>query len=419
MTLGTASVFEVLAYYIPGVDHLLDLVAAPAAIGAGVIASASVMADIPPAVMWPLAIIAGGGVAGLTKGTTALLRAKSGVMTAGLANPVDCHGRDRGLHRHRDPRGGGAVPLPGNHHRDPLLGHQEGGPAALRPVRRFRGWPILTPRASRIGDCAPHTMSTMCLLVLAWMKHPRYRLVVAANRDEFHDRPAAPLAWWNDGVPMMAGRDLAAGGTWLGVTRAGRFGAVTNFRDPGHVPAPDAPSRGTLVPRFLGSNAEPLEFLHELHRSAAGFAGFNLLVGGPRSLCYLSNRADTPARELEPGLYGLSNHLLDSPWPKLLKARSRLATELDGEEPDVAALFDLLADREPADAGELPDEGLPPELQRALSSPFVLHPRYGTRCSTVLLAGHDGRTLMAERRFDRAGVQTGATRAEYAGDQPQ
>jgi uncharacterized protein with NRDE domain len=257
----------------------------------------------------------------------------------------------------------------------------------------------------------------MCLLVLAWMSHPRYRLVVAANRDEFHDRPAAPLAWWGDGAPLLAGRDLAAGGTWMGVTRASRFGAVTNFRGSSQVPAADAPSRGTLVPGFLAAGVEPVEFMQGLRERAASFAGFSMIAGGPRSLCYFSNQGGAPPRALEPGIYGLSNHELDSPWPKLERTRQRFAAELYGGEPDVAALFDLLADREPADDEALPDTGLPPELERAMSSPFVLNPRYGTRCSTVLLAGHDGRTVAVERRFDAAGRQTGATRVEFAGDE--
>jgi uncharacterized protein with NRDE domain len=259
----------------------------------------------------------------------------------------------------------------------------------------------------------------MCLLVLAWMKHPRYRLVVAANRDEFHDRPAAPLAWWREVTPVLAGRDLVAGGTWMGVTRAGRFGAVTNVRDLAHVPATDAPSRGTLVPEFLAGNTEPVEFMQRLGTTTARYAGFNVIAGGSRSLCYHSNRGGTLPRNLEPGIYGLSNHELDSPWPKLLKARERFAAALDGEEPRAAALFDLLADREPADDGALPDTGLPAEIERAMSSAFVLHPQYGTRCSTVLLVGHDGRTMAAERRFDAAGRQTGATRIEFADDEPR
>ena len=260
----------------------------------------------------------------------------------------------------------------------------------------------------------------MCLLVLAWMKHPRYRLVVAANRDEFHDRPAEPLAWRGGTVPMLAGRDLAAGGTWLGVSRSGYFGAVTNFREPGRAASQASPSRGTLVPRFLADGAEPGDFAASLRGSAAQFAGFNLVAAGSRSLVYFSNRAPAVPRELEPGIYGLSNDVLDSPWPKLTRARERLAGEIGhGGDPQLAALFDLLADREPAVDSTLNDAGLPPDLLRAVSAPFVLHPRYGTRCSTVLLAGHDGRIVAGERRFDAAGRMTGATRIEFAIDEPR
>jgi uncharacterized protein with NRDE domain len=260
----------------------------------------------------------------------------------------------------------------------------------------------------------------MCLIVLAWMKHPRYRLVVAANRDEFHDRPAESLAWWGDAVPMLAGRDLAAGGTWMGVSRSGRFAAVTNFREPNQAASPAAPSRGTLVPRFLADDAEPAGFIDRLRKSAADFAGFNVIAAASRSLLYFSNRAAGVPRELEPGVYGLSNHELDSPWPKLTRARERLAAQVDRSgEPEVAALFDLLADREPADDPALPATGLPMDMERAISAPFVLHPRYGTRCSTVLLAGHDGRVVTTERRFDAAGRLTGATRIEFATDEPR
>jgi uncharacterized protein with NRDE domain len=260
----------------------------------------------------------------------------------------------------------------------------------------------------------------MCLLLLAWMKHPRYRLVVAANRDEFHDRPAEPLAWWNDAVPMLAGRDLAAGGTWMGVSRSGRFGAVTNFREQHLAVSPGAPSRGTLVPRFLAGDAGPADFMGRLVESAGEFAGFNVIAAGSRSLHYFSNRAADVPRELAPGVYGLSNHELDSPWPKLTRARGRLAAEIDrGSEPKLAALFGLLADREPADERALPGAGLPADIERATSAPFVLHPRYGTRCSTLLLVGHDGRVVAAERRFDATGRLTGETRIEFAIDEPR
>lgn len=255
----------------------------------------------------------------------------------------------------------------------------------------------------------------MCLLVLAWRMHPRYRLVVAANRDEFHDRPAAPLAWWSEDDRMLAGRDLRAGGTWMGVARSGRFGAVTNYRELDAPPAADAPSRGQLVPGFLATAEEPGRFLGRLNGSAATYAGFNLLVGDARSLHYLSNRDSLGPRELEPGLYGLSNHRLDTPWPKLVRTRERFAALLARDAPGPDAFFDLLADREPAAGEVLPDSGLPPEWERAMSAPFVVNERYGTRCSTVLLVDHDGGTAALERRFDSAGRQTGATRFDFAG----
>ena len=256
----------------------------------------------------------------------------------------------------------------------------------------------------------------MCLLVFAWMNHPRYRLVVAANRDEFHDRPAAPLGWWTGSDRMLAGRDLRSGGTWFGVTRSGRFGAITNLRGVEAPPVADAPSRGGLVPDYLAGEATPGSFLEELQGAATTFAGFNLLAGDRESLHYFSNRDCAGPRRLEPGSYGLGNHALDTPWPRLLRARERFDDALAADQPGVGELFGLLADRGPASAATVPGSGLAADLERAMSAPFVLHERYGTRCSTVLLAGHDGRTVTAERRFDAAGNLTGATRLEFAVD---
>jgi uncharacterized protein with NRDE domain len=254
----------------------------------------------------------------------------------------------------------------------------------------------------------------MCLVVFAWKSHPRYRLVLAANRDEFHDRPAAPLGWWQDEPRVLAGRDLRGGGTWLGAARSGRFGVITNFRELEYPPAADAPSRGELVRRFLTAATSPREYLDDLRASAPRHAGFNLLVGGPRALHYFSNRNGSTARPLEPGLYGLGNHLLDSPWPKLLRSRSRLEALLAADTLEPERLFALLADRTPADEDEVPDTGLPPDWERALSAPFVLHQGYGTRCSTLLYVERTGRTTLHERRFDAAGALAGATRIAFA-----
>jgi uncharacterized protein with NRDE domain len=253
----------------------------------------------------------------------------------------------------------------------------------------------------------------MCLLVAAWNAHPRYRLIVAANRDEFHERPSAPLDWWSDDPRILSGRDLRAAGSWMGVSRSGRFGVVTNFRDLEGAPAPDAPSRGKLVAEFLAGTDSAATYLDQLRSAAPRYAGFNLLVGEPHGLCYFSNRNGVGVRALEPGIYGLSNHVLDAPWPKLLRTRARLEELVAGVDLESEALFAMLADRNPAAEDETPETGLPRDWERALSAPFVLHERYGTRCSTLLLVGHDGGTVVQERRFDGGGTPTGTTRIEF------
>jgi len=253
----------------------------------------------------------------------------------------------------------------------------------------------------------------MCLLVLAWRCHPRYRLVVAANRDEFHARAAAPLAPWDDAAGIMGGRDLQAKGAWLALDAHGRFGSVTNFREFGRSRR-SAPSRGGLIPAFLGQSRPPAEYLQGLETDAPGYAGFNLLLADQHSLWYASNRADQFARALGPGIYGLSNEFLDTPWPKLLRVKSRFSELLQAEDSArTAALFEglfaMLADREPAPPASLPTSDLSPEWARKLSAPFVLDPTYGTRCSTVLGIDNQGAVTVAERRFDAQGQETGIT----------
>jgi len=284
----------------------------------------------------------------------------------------------------------------------------------------------------------------MCLLVLAWRVHARYRLVVAANRDEFHARPAAPLAKWPPPAELLAGRDLRSQGTWLGIDRERRFGVVTNFREL-QPPRPAAPSRGQLVPDYLGTHhgespakppreialdaaaertpigktrnfagtpARPADFLAALEPRAATWSGFNLLLSDADSLWYGSNRTAPFARDLRPAVYGLANESLDTPWPKLQRVRSGFEAWLreGGGPAELEGLFALLADRTPApDPPPAHTGGLPREWARALSAPFVLHPEYGTRCSTVLLLEADGRLQLAERRFDPAGRLSGET----------
>jgi len=255
----------------------------------------------------------------------------------------------------------------------------------------------------------------MCLLVMAWRAHPRYRLIVAANRDEFHARPTAPMALWHDAPDILAGRDLLAQGTWLAVDRQRRFGIITNFRDV-QARRPEAPSRGGLIPGWLESDAPPASWLSMLEPKAASYAGFNLLLNDADSLWYASNRAPRFSQALGPGVYGLSNLLLDTPWPKLTRVRERFAQWLTAQSsartavtPDAGEqLFALLADRTrclpDAPAGAQP---LPPEWVEVLSSPFVVHPVFGTRCSTLVMIGHDGALEVRERRFDADGTVMG------------
>jgi uncharacterized protein with NRDE domain len=258
----------------------------------------------------------------------------------------------------------------------------------------------------------------MCLLVLAWRVHPRYSLVVAANRDEFHERPAAALARWPAPHDILAGRDQRAGGTWLGLDRARRFGVVTNFRDL-QTPKPDAPSRGALIPQYLESTRTPQRFFAALTPHAATYSGFNLLLADGESLWYGCNRAQPFARPLDAGVYGLSNEFLDTPWPKLERVRRGFEAWLGkrrGASP--VELFELLEDRtRVTDDAHLPATGVSREWERVLSAPFVEHPEYGTRSSTVLLLEADGTTYLGERRFDPRGRRTGESEFHLAPDE--
>ncbi|HEX6909714.1 MAG TPA: NRDE family protein [Longimicrobium sp.] len=255
----------------------------------------------------------------------------------------------------------------------------------------------------------------MCLIAVAWNAHPALRLVVAANRDELYARPATPAGWWPDAPDVLAGRDLREGGTWMGVTREGRFAAVTNFRDPGLAQLSDAPSRGALVADFLRGTADAEAYAHDLASRAAAYNGFNLLVGDDGSLFYLSNRAEG-VRRLEPGVYGLSNHLLDTPWPKVVRTKAAMADALaraDGAgEGWESGLWEMLADRVIAADDDLPDTGVGAERERLLSPPFIRGDVYGTRASTVLTLARDGQVRLVERSVEPGGE--GWTEARHA-----
>jgi uncharacterized protein with NRDE domain len=245
----------------------------------------------------------------------------------------------------------------------------------------------------------------VCLIAFAWRAHPRYRLVVAANRDEYFKRAAAPAAFWDDHPGVLAGRDLEAGGTWLGITLGGRFAALTNYRSPADRVS-DAPTRGALVSGFLAGNAGPQEYLEKIAKHASGYNGFSLLAGDASSLYFFSNRGDAPQR-IEPGIHGLSNHLLDTPWPKVRKARAKLSKLM--EKPfDAEAALRLLDDTGQAPHEELPSTGVSLELEERLSAIRIpAAGGYGTRCSTALCLEDSGRIEFHERSWREDGSAGG------------
>jgi uncharacterized protein with NRDE domain len=257
----------------------------------------------------------------------------------------------------------------------------------------------------------------MCLILLARDAHPDYSLILAANRDEFYDRPTAPAARWEDAPGVLGGRDLQAGGTWLGIDRSGRFAAVTNYRQ-GRREAPAPRSRGLLVSEFLVSSADPRRYVERIAAEADRYNGFNLIAGDARELLYFSNRGG-PVRALAPGIYGLSNHLLDTPWPKVtaIKGALEVLPARDSAEL-VPRLFDLLSDRDQAEDHMLPRTGVSLEWERLLSAAFIVSHGYGTRSSTVVLVGRDGRIVFEERTFLAGGEPGAVVRDQLAGPVP-
>jgi uncharacterized protein with NRDE domain len=250
----------------------------------------------------------------------------------------------------------------------------------------------------------------MCVIVLAWRVHADYPLVVAANRDEFHERPAAAAQFWDDRPEILGGRDLECMGTWLGMTRAGKFAAVTNVRE-GTDTRTGERSRGLLASEFLGNSAGAAQ--HAAQKAAEGdlYRGFNLLAADADELWWVSNRGNGP-RRLGPGLYGVSNHLLDTPWPKVVRAKARLAEVLEVA-PALDSIFELLADDAHAPDPELPDTGVGLERERMLSPTKIVSGTYGTRCSTALTVAANGAVRFAERAFDREGRDLDTVRYEF------
>ncbi len=236
----------------------------------------------------------------------------------------------------------------------------------------------------------------MCLLLLAVRSHPVYKLAIAANRDEFYERPTAPAAFWEDAPDILGGRDLRAGGTWFGITRKGRMAAITNYRDPASL-KPHAPSRGELVSGFLVGEEDPESYLARLALKAGDYNGFNLIVGESDRLYWYSNRGDG-VRHLMPGIYGVSNHILDTPWPKVSRGKTALENILSRKPlPSPEGLMDILLDRSIPGDESLPDTGVGIEWERILSPVFILSPDYGTRSSTILLIDRENHVTFLER----------------------
>lgn len=246
----------------------------------------------------------------------------------------------------------------------------------------------------------------MCLILLAWHAHPDYPLIFAGNRDEVYERRSVAADFWRDNPAVFGGRDLEKGGTWLGISAAGRMAAITNYRD--GLSRKEAPrSRGELTANFLGGNEGPRAYLDRVAPDSSSFGGFSLLVGDRDRLYCFSNRG-SGIEALPPGVHGLSNHLLNTPWPKVLRGKQRVTTLLKaGEAELVGNLFEVLTNRATALDADLPDTGVGLQRERELSPAFVAGMRYGTRASTVLLISRNGEVIFIERAFGARGRPMG------------
>lgn len=237
----------------------------------------------------------------------------------------------------------------------------------------------------------------MCILFIAYRIHPEYPLILAANRDEIYDRPTKSAHFWDDDPSILAGRDLKQGGTWLGITKTGRFAALTNYRNPKENQK-NKQSRGHIVKNFLMSDSAPYNYLVALQKERKQYAGFNVIVGNQENICYYSN-VENEIKEMPAGIHGLSNHLLNTPWPKVEKGKQKLQSLIKNNHVTPDALFHLLADKELAPTDQLPNTGVPLEIEKQLSSIFIEMDGYGTRSSTVILIDKVGTVSFWERTF--------------------
>lgn len=249
----------------------------------------------------------------------------------------------------------------------------------------------------------------MCLIVFAWKAHRVYPLVLAANRDEYFSRPSLPLGYWDDMPDVLGGRDIEKGGSWFATHADGRWAAVTNFRE-GTAPAPSNLSRGHLVMNYVASDERAQDYVRQISGPLVDYPGCNLLVGDNDALFFLSNRSQglhrTEAQLVPAGVHGLSNHSLDTPWPKVERTKLALEQLLVSDQKQLSEeLFSLLADRGQANEDALPSTGVPLEWERKLSAPFIVSDNYGTRASTVVLVDNQGNVSVEERSFGRGGSE--------------
>lgn len=238
----------------------------------------------------------------------------------------------------------------------------------------------------------------MCLIFLSVNHHPAYKLIVAANRDEFYHRNTAPVHFWEDHPHILGGRDLEASGTWMAMSKKGKISMVTNYRDPHNID-PAAPSRGQLVSDYLLNGDQPEEYLQSISSNGKAYNGFNLIVGSSNELFYYSNYMGT-VKKIDSGLHGLSNHLLNTPWPKVERGMEKMKQALSEKVVDPLTLFDVLYDEQIASDEKLPDTGIGLERERVLSSMFIKSLNYGTRCSTVVMLSQKNEAYYSERVYD-------------------
>jgi len=250
----------------------------------------------------------------------------------------------------------------------------------------------------------------MCLAIIALNYLTDWPLIVIANRDELHSRPTLPAGPWSDASNILGGRDLNAGGTWLGMTTNGKLALLTNFREPGrHDPL--APSRGLLTDQYLRSESSAKNFAQEVQDQCHLYNGFNLLLGDGSDFWYCSNRSDAAVQQVKSGIMGISNASLNTPWPKLKRTRNAVSALLSqhilSAPPDPASFFDIMQDTRSASLSELPQTGVGPEREKLLGSPFIKNERYGTRCITLIMQRSDGLVRFHEKRFDAQALVSG------------